>query len=178
MNLRLKMRKNQSTIPMEKLTEDLTSLEILGETLEKIPSLKHLKNCKFLYINAPEVSELGDLPPNLSILKLRGVRSIPPVFPKVLTLALSHLGVDPFPSNISLPETLETLDLNGNQLESIPDSLLSCKNLRRLNLDNNKLTELPDAFYKLESLNHLSLDNNPLTEDCKNSLFKAFGIWF
>lgn len=178
MNLRLKLRKNQSTLPTEKLTVDLTSLEILGDSIQKIPSLSHLKECRFLFINAPEVTDLGDLPPNLNILKIRGVRILPSQIPQVTTLALSHLGVSPFPKDIKLPQSLETLDLNGNKLESLPSSLFECKNLRRLNLDNNNLSELPQEFFSLKHLNHLSLDNNPLSEDCKNTLFKSFGIWF
>ncbi|MCR9205207.1 MAG: hypothetical protein NXH75_11550 [Halobacteriovoraceae bacterium] len=178
MNLRLKLRKNQSTLPTEKLTEDLTSLEILGDSIQKIPSLAHLKECRFLFINAPEVTVLGELPPNLNILKLRGVRTLPNQIPPVTTLSLSHLGVSPFPMDISLPHSVETLDLNGNQLEALPSALLECRSLKRLNLDNNNLTELPKSFFELTQLNHLSLDNNPLTEDCKNTLFKSFGIWF
>lgn len=176
--MRLKLRKNQSTIPVEKLTEDIHSLEILGDAIEKLPSLAHLKNCRYLLINAPQLTEMKELPPDLSILKLRGLRTLPLHIPAVTTLSLSHLGIASFPTDFVVPNTVETLDLNGNGLKELPGSLFQCRQLRRLNLDHNDLVDLPQAFYELKELNHLSLDGNPLSEECKNTLFKSFGIWF
>lgn len=178
MNLRLKLRKTQSTVPTEKLQENLTSLEIIGETIQKIPPLDHLKLCQFLLINAPEVREISSLPENLKILKLRGLRALPQSLPKKLnSLSLSHLEVA-LPQDLQIPDEVETLDLSGNSLESLPPSLFKLKKLKRLNLDKNNLKEIPSELFSLSTLNHLSLDGNPLSELSKDNLYKAFGIWF
>ncbi len=180
MNLRLKLRKNQATIPTEKLTEDLDSLEILGEAIEKIPSLNHLSRCTHLLLVCPNLLKLPALPPGLKILKIKGGHfDLPKELPALRVLSLQGLlsKREQF-KTFSLPHTLETLDLSNNALEELPSSLKNLVNLSRLSMDHNQLTTLSDQLYQLKSLNHLSLDSNPLAEEVKQRLYEVFGIWF
>jgi len=176
-HLRLKMRKGHSTLPIEKLTAEIESLEILGESIEAIPSLEHLELCQKLVLICPQLQEIPKLPQSLTLLKIKGARGIPQNLPPRLeTLQLSGLrGVAHF--QIDLPDQIKTLDLSGNGLESISHLKLSAP-LSRLNLDHNQLTTLPDELYQNKSLLHLSLDGNPLTEEEKDKVYKTFGIWF
>lgn len=180
MNLRLKLRKTQSNLPSEKLTEDLHSLEILGESIEKIPSLAHLENCSHLLLVCPNLADFPALPPNLKILKIKGGHfNLPKILPalKVLTLQGLSSKKDQF-IDFSIPHTIETLDLSNNALENLPIGFKHLQKLVRLTLDHNQLKTLPECLFQLKSLNHLSLDANPLTEEMKQRLFEAFGIWF
>lgn len=177
MNLRLKLRKTQSTIATEKLTEDLHSLEILSESVEQIPSLAHMSQCRYLLLVCPQLAALSQLPPNLEILKIKGghfdlLEELPPL--KTLSLQ----GLKKNLSSLKLPPTLETLDLANNNLEEIPASVYTLEKLSRLSLDHNQLKDLSPSLMAMKGLNHLSLDSNPLTEDDKQLLFDSFGIWF
>jgi internalin A len=64
----------------------------------------------------------------------------------------------------------KTLDLSGEELESLPDEIGSLITLTQLILDNNSLESIPDAVGNLVNLNHLSLNNNHL-----NSLPDSIG---
>lgn len=175
-HLRIKLRKNQSTIPVEKLTAQITNLEILGDSIEKLPSLRHLTNCHNLLIICPELSEYNELPENLKILKIKGGRACPHNFPQgIETLQLS--GLQCSFDKLKLPAGVLNLDLSSNGLTSLEGIGLTAP-LSRLNLDHNQLSRLPDSLYSNKSLLHLSLDGNPLSEEEKNKLHKAFGIWF
>lgn len=183
MNLRIKLRKNQSTIPSEKLTEDINSLEILGEAIQKLPELSHLTNCQHLLLVCPQLEELPELPPNLKILKIKGGHFSPPKGISQLS-TLKNLSLQGLKSQSetfsswSLPVSLENLDLASNDISSLPVNIGQLSSLQRLTLDHNKIQELPSGVYDLKSLNHLSLDGNPLTENCKQRLYDTFKIWF
>ncbi len=175
--LRIKLRKNQSTIPTEKLHEGIVNLEIIGDSIESLPSLAQLSWCKNLLLVCPELQELPDLPENLEILKIKTGRSFPQELPpKIHTLQISQIKSDG-PLSLQLPSQLINLDLSSNALTSV-DSIHLGMPLKRINLDHNKLTQLPEILYNNPSLLHLSLDGNPLLDDEKNKLFKTFGIWF
>lgn len=183
MNVRIKLRKNQSTVPTEKLTEDIHSLEILGEAIQKLPDLNHLKNCQHLLLVCPELLELPKLPSALKILKIKGgYYELPKDIQEqreLKTLSLQGLKSqkDHF-SSWSLPITLENCDLANNDMTSLPVNIGQLSHLNRLTLDHNQIQELPSGIYNLKSLNHLSLDGNPLTESCKQKLYDVFKIWF
>ncbi len=180
MNLRIKLRKNQSTVEREKLTADLHSLEILGDAIHKIPDLDHLKKCEHLLLVCPELQELPKLPPHLKILKIKGGHfTWPGQLPQLKSLSLQGLKSQKEAFNSwSLPVSLEVLDLANNNLEDLPLNLDQLSNLQRLSLDHNQLQVLPNELYDLKSLNHLSLDANPLSEETKQKLYDQFKIWF
>lgn len=177
-SLRIKLRKNQSTLPMEKIHSDISHLEILGDTLEKIPDLNHLSNCQSLQIICPQLIDLGELPPTLEVLKIKGGHTLPKTLPRGLRiLQIAKIKGQSF-DDLRLPQTIQTLDLSGNGLVTLHKDIGSLKYLTRLSLDQNELTELPDELYAHRGLNHLSLDGNKLTDEVKDRIYKVFGIWF
>jgi Leucine-rich repeat (LRR) protein len=180
MNLRIKLRKNQSTIEREKLSDEINSLEILGDAIHKIPDLDHLTQCQHLLLVCPELQALPKLPPQLKILKIKGGQFLlPSGLPQLKSLSLQGLKhqKDAF-SSWSLPVSLEVLDLANNDLENLPVNLGQLSNLTRISLDYNQLTDLPSEVYALKGLNHLSLDGNPLSEETKQKLYDHYKIWF
>jgi hypothetical protein len=56
-----------------------------------------------------------------------------------------NLAVFP-PEILSLKETLEVLDLTGNQLSELPDELAECTKLRIIFCSENNFTELPEVL--------------------------------
>ncbi|KAL1289259.1 protein STRUBBELIG-RECEPTOR FAMILY 1 isoform X2 [Arachis hypogaea] len=85
-------------------------------------------------------------------------------FPSILEIDLSnnHIG-GPIP--FTLPPTLTSLSLSGNQLNgSIPDALSLLTQLSHLDLSNNNLSgQLPSSTGTLSSLTTLYLQNNQLS---------------
>lgn len=71
-----------------------------------------------------------------------------------------NLAVFP-PEILSLKETLEVLDLTGNQLSELPDALAECKKLRILFCSENNFTELPEVLGALPSAHHGGLQGQP-----------------
>ncbi|WP_042013153.1 leucine-rich repeat-containing protein kinase family protein [Aeromonas fluvialis] len=58
-----------------------------------------------------------------------------------------------FPHEIlSLKETLEVLDLTGNQLSTLPDELAGFRNLRIIFCSENRFTELPEVLGRCPAL--------------------------
>lgn len=66
---------------------------------------------------------------------------------------LTHLGLTEFPRQLfDLADSLEILDLSGNQLTSLPDDLQRLTKLRILFASNNPFTELPRALGSCQQL--------------------------
>ncbi|MFM5817938.1 leucine-rich repeat-containing protein kinase family protein [Aeromonas sanarellii] len=66
-----------------------------------------------------------------------------------------------FPLEIlSLKETLEVLDLTGNQLSRLPDVLAECKKLRILFCSENNFTELPEVLGRCPALTMVGFKAN------------------
>lgn len=66
---------------------------------------------------------------------------------------LTNLGLTEFPQALfTLAETLEVLDLSGNQLSALPDDLRRLHRLRILFCSNNPFTQLPTALGDCEQL--------------------------
>jgi len=175
-HLRIKLRKNQSTLPSEKLTSQVSKLEILGDSIETIPSLEHLTKCEYLSLNCPQLLDLNELPGKLKILKIKGGHTCPQNLPHTLEI-LQISAIQSSLSKLKIPQGVVNLDLSSNGLTALANLNLGAP-LSRLNLDNNQLTCLPDSLYRNKSLLHLSLDGNPLTDEQKNKLHQIFGIWF
>jgi hypothetical protein len=56
-----------------------------------------------------------------------------------------------------------SLDLDGDKIESLPDSIGSLIRLKSLSISNNRLSILPDSIGNLTNLANLSTDGNNLT---------------
>ena len=70
-----------------------------------------------------------------------------------------NLAVFP-PEILSLKETLEVLDLTGNQLSELPDELAECKKLRIIFCSENRFTELPQVLGRCPALTMVGFKAN------------------
>lgn len=68
-----------------------------------------------------------------------------------------------FPSEIlSLKETLEVLDLTGNQLSALPDELAGFSKLRIIFCSENRFTELPEVLGRCPALTMVGFKANQI----------------
>lgn len=158
----LKLKKNQSVLPLELLHEDFTHLEIFGGSLESIPAALFTKqNLKSLKIKNANLVELPD--------------AIGESASQIESLSLGHNGLRTLPDWLHQLTSLKMLDLGSNEITELPEKLPL--KIERMNLEGNKLVTLPDSLFSLKSLLHLNLDGNPLNEATLQRVFEAFGIW-
>lgn len=66
------------------------------------------------------------------------------------------------PPEIGRLKKLETLSLNGNQLQQLPAAVSQLKALRTLNLSGNHLAEFPSGLEALRQLDLLDLSRNKI----------------
>ena len=79
------------------------------------------------------------------------------------TLNLDGNQLTALPPEIGQLTSLQTLGLDGNQLTALPPEIGQLTSLQTLNLDGNQLTALPPEIGQLTSLQTLKLDGNQLT---------------
>ncbi|WP_289660759.1 DUF1963 domain-containing protein [Flavobacterium panacagri] len=153
-----------SLVHLESLTIQFSNNSKEAEAFTEIPSsIKHFKNLKSLHLwgiaaitKFPEW--IGDLR-ELEFLLLTGskVEGIHPYTLQYLSklklcfLENNNLGSAPK----LLPDNLEVLHLEGNQLTDVPNSYTQLKNLRKLHIKNNPLKSLPSG---LENIPELDLE--------------------
>lgn len=75
---------------------------------------------------------------------------------------LAGYGFSEWPPYLSLPPTVESVDLSFNQLKEIPPVLWSLSHLRILSLAHNRITILPSEIYRWREIEVLSLAHNEL----------------
>lgn len=74
-------------------------------------------------------------------------------------------GLTVFPEAIfSLADTLEVLDLSGNQLTALPDDLHRFKKLKVIFASNNPFTELPASLGQCENLEMIGFKANAISQ--------------
>lgn len=74
-------------------------------------------------------------------------------------------GLTEFPREIfSLADSLEILDLSGNQLSSLPDDLHKLTNLKVIFCSQNHFTELPAVLGRCESLSMVGFKSNKIVD--------------
>lgn len=183
-SLFLKLGKNKSSLPIEKITPDITHLEIQAPSLTSIPKVQ-IDNLISFSIQASSLEEIPTWiieKTELEVFKIKNspIRSISNFQKgsKIRILELSNLELDEIPESISYLKCLDTLNLAGNRLSDLPDSLVENQGITRINLDKNQFQILPLMIEKLKKLNHISLEGNPLSEQEKNRIYQVFGIWF
>lgn len=153
-----------SLVHLESLTIQFSNNSKEAETFTEIPTpIKYLKNLKSLHLwgisavtKFPEW--IGDLR-ELEFLMLSGSKAegIHPYtlqyLSKLKYCYLENNKLESAPK--SIPDHLEVLHLDGNQLTDIPDSYAQLKNLRKLYIRNNPLKSLPAG---LENIPELDLE--------------------
>ncbi|HFS85156.1 MAG TPA: protein kinase [Epsilonproteobacteria bacterium] len=86
-------------------------------------------------------------------------------------------GLKQFPEEIlELAETLEVLDLQGNQLTALPDDFSRLKKLRILFLSNNLFTQIPAVISGCPELSMIGFKTNQIKEIAEN-LFPPKTRW-
>jgi Leucine-rich repeat (LRR) protein len=106
----------------------------------------------------PGASVLGDTVLDLSGLQLGDMPALPEAFSHVRGLNLTGTRLTAEGSNSFLDafDQLRTLELNGNELETLPGSVRSMRKLERLELSGNGFYD-PELLYdELAGLEHLS----------------------
>ena len=79
-----------------------------------------------------------------------------------------------FPVEIlSLAESLEILDLSGNQLTSLPEALIELQKLKIIFASNNLFTALPEVLGQLPHLEMVGFKSNKITEVSEKALPSA-----
>lgn len=71
---------------------------------------------------------------------------------------------------LSLADSLEVLDLSGNQLTGLPDMLAQLPNLKIVFASNNQFTELPEVLGRCEKLEMVGFKSNQITSVSEHSL--------
>ncbi|KAJ8363370.1 hypothetical protein SKAU_G00122010 [Synaphobranchus kaupii] len=130
---------------------NLTSLELVGCQLERIPSaVFSLANLQELDMKENKLSSVEE------ILSLQHCR-------RLVTLRLWHNALLYVPEHISKLRALETLDLSWNKIRSLPARLFYCTKLRHLDVSHNGLTTPAIAeLFSCKRLKTLILGNNNL----------------
>ncbi len=80
-------------------------------------------------------------------------------------------GLKTFPVEIfDLSDTLEVLNLSGNQLSSLPDDFGRFKKLRILFLSQNEFTEIPEVLAQCPELTMIGFKSNQISQFSENAL--------
>jgi len=88
-------------------------------------------------------------------------------------------GLTSFPKEIySLTDTLEILDLSGNQLSTLPDDFNRFKKLRILFCSFNQFTHLPEVLGKCASLSMIGFKANQISHIAEQSIPTQNLRWF
>jgi len=81
----------------------------------------------------------------------------------IVALGLKNQGLEELPDSIGNLNSIEIIDLTGNQLKSLPESFGKLGNLKYLALSHNKLTGLPESIGNLHSLTNMYLEYNMIS---------------
>ena len=131
----------------------LTHLNLANNKLRYLPKgMGALSHLELLGLENNDLTEL----PNMGDLHCRVIRLNHNRLRDILGLFMS----DDVHSEWGMAYTLEDLQLNHNDLETIPPKIGAAKNLKRIFLSRNKLLELPVQLGRCKKLEYIWLDWN------------------
>lgn len=136
---------------------DLSGLNKLSRTIEKLDlSFNKLTVLRMDFTQFHSIKNLN--------LCNNGIRRFPRSITSesLRTLNLSHNLIDSIPASIGELKGLIELDLSYNNLDKLPEEVEFLTNLRVLKLTGNNLTHLPKGLGKLKKLKELILTGNPI----------------
>ncbi|KAK6456723.1 uncharacterized protein RJT20DRAFT_126768 [Scheffersomyces xylosifermentans] len=161
------------------------SLERLNLGANNLTSLKGPNYCEATHLYALDASINGidsldynlRLPPALKSLKIT-YNSIPEIHQAQISNSLEIIGLSKNAltslEDISLPESLKELHLNGNSIKTFPDGFfLSTPNLTILDVSENQIDDLDDLGQLPQSLSELMLDNNEIDYSDLNNILTS-----
>lgn len=93
------------------------------------------------------------------------------------SLTIKSCGLTTLPEEFSMINTLEELNLSGNDIKELPESFPLLVRLKRLNLDGNHFSTFPRQIGVMKTLSHLSIDGNLFSEEEKARIQREFNIW-
>ncbi|XP_048105042.1 volume-regulated anion channel subunit LRRC8C [Alosa alosa] len=147
----------------------LTSLELMGCQMERIPSaVFSLSALQELDLRENKLTTVEE------ILSLQHCR-------RLTTLRLWHNAIAYIPEHVGKLHALETFDASWNKIRRLPARLYYCTKLRHLDLSHNQLSALPTEIGSLQSLQYLSVAFNSLESlpeemfSCKRLKILALG---
>ena len=84
----------------------------------------------------------------------------------VVELDFAHCSLDQVPVDdvFAVERTLETLNLQCNNIRDLPRQLFHCQGLKSLDISDNDVQSLPDALAELVDLEELNASKNLLTD--------------
>ncbi len=93
--------------------------------------------------------------------------SIPPAIASLsdqlpIGINIKNFNLNEFPENLLKIESLISLELEGNSIETIPSDIKLLHRLQFLDLSKNKINFIPNEIVTLENLEKLSLQENEL----------------
>jgi len=150
--------------------QSLENLNIKGNRLESFNNgILQLKNLKKLIISSNSISQLPDLSSlsNLEYLDCSSNRllEIPESIFSLLKLKTLDFGynhnIKSISDKINKLQHLESLDINGNDIEVLPSEFSQLKNLLLLDVSRNPLKNHLEIITKLSKLKSLDISWNP-----------------
>ncbi len=151
----------------------LEHLSLKNNELQKFPSIVFtLESLSYLNLSENRLEDVSGHYFSLLMgiekvdLGYNSIRTIPTDqsdYSRCMSLSLKGNKLVEFPVSISYVDTLETLDLSENKIQSLKDdAFVNLENLVELDLSFNELTYLPTSLGKLTKLKKLNLSGNNL----------------
>ena len=142
----------------------LLYLNLTGNKLHFLPSaIAMLKNLKVLHVQGNRIEKVPEILPNLQYLNISNnkLQNFSVVDMKRLrSLNANNNRLENIPMGVYSQQKLETLRLNGNQIQYVSPDIVFLKRLKILDLGNNQLMSFPQVVQKLNRLDFFNVRGN------------------